>query len=164
MAEMVPHGGQGFNPPPGFPGQQPGQLQMPQRGAFALSETVPLIQQYATAMREAREEWQRLRLEANEKKAHAKKVRADLIVQLRVFGSEMTGSTPIKTSAERNEWADADADVQQAELDADLSQTVQMSAREAYEEAARVFDTLRSMLGIERDDMKREHGGPHLNP
>lgn len=163
MAEMVPHGGQGFNPPPGFP-QQPGQLQMPQRGAFALSETVPLIQQYATAMREAREEWQRLRLEANEKKARAKKVRADLIVQLRVFGSEMTGNTPIKTSAERNEWADADADVQQAELEADLSQTVQMSAREAYEEAARVFDTLRSMLGIERDDMKREHGGPQFSP
>jgi len=163
MPEMVPTGGRDFNPPPGFP-QQPGKLQMPQRGAFALSETVPLIQQYATAMRDAREEWQRLRLEANEKKARAKKVRADLIVQLRVFGAEMTGNTPIKTSAERNEWADADADVQQAELDADLAQTVQMSAREAYEEAARVFDTLRSMLGIERDDMKREHGGPSFTP
>lgn len=137
---------------------------MPQRGAFALSETVPLIREWADKMHQSRRAWENARLDANAKKARAKKVRADLIVRLRVFGHENTGGVAIKTSAERNEWADADGDVQQAELDADLAQTVQMSAREAYEETARVFDTLRSMLAVERDDMKREHNAPTYGP
>jgi len=97
------------------------------------------------------------RLEA---KAKARKVRADLIVYLRVWGTEETGGLPIKTSAERNEWADADADVQQAELEADLAQTVQMSSRAAWEEAQAYFGTLQTMLGMERDEFKFERGGP----
>lgn len=152
-----------MNPPAAFPGSQE-VLRAPRRGAFAMSETVPLIQEWAERMRTSREAWETARLDANEKKAYAKKVRADLIVRLRVFGHEATGGVQIKTSAERNEWADADATVQQAELEADLAQTVQMSAREAYEETARVFDTLRSMLAVERDDMKREHNAPGYGP
>lgn len=158
---MVPQSGGDFSPPPGFPSTE---LRMPTRGAFAMSETVPLIQQYAAKMQKARDEWHTLRVEANEKKALAKKVRADLIVQLRVFGLSANGDRPIKTSAERNEWADADADVQQAELEADLAQTVQMSAHDAYDEAVKVFDTIQSLMGIERDDMKRGYGGPQFTP
>lgn len=157
-----PHPGGGFNPPPGYPGgaiqQAPTaqmQMQMPQRGVFAMSETLPIIQNHLAAMNTARDEWLRLRVAANEAKAHAKQTRANLIVRLRVFGNDGTGGIPIKTSAERNEWADADPGVQQAELDADLAQTVQMAAREAYDDAQAAFDTLRSMLGMERDDLAR---------
>lgn len=143
-------------PPPGA--SAPGGVALPQRGVFATSEIVPMLQYASTQMREKGAEWKRLREAANEAKAHAKKVRANLIVDLRTWGNEVTGQ-PIKTSAERQEWADADADVQQAELDADLAQTVQMAAYEAYQDAQGYFETLRNMLSIERDEMKREHGG-----
>lgn len=156
----------GFNPPPGFPGteiqQAPAaQMQMPRRGVFAMSETLPIIQKHLALMDDARAEWQRLRIEANNAKAVAKQTRANLVVRLRVFGNDGTGGIPIKTSAERQEWADADPEVQQAELNADLAQTVQMAAREAYDDAQAAFDTLRSMLGMERDDLKRERGSLH---
>ena len=75
---------------------------------------------------DARAEWQRLRIEANNAKAVAKQTRANLVVRLRVFGNDGTGGIPIKTSAERLEWADADPEVQQAELNADLAQTVRL--------------------------------------
>jgi hypothetical protein len=129
---------------------------MPQRGSFAASEVLPLIQQAADQMREAGSEWRRLREEADRKRAHAKRVRANLLVTLRVFGKSDTGGVPITTAVERGEWADADADVQLAELDADLAQTTQMTAREAYNDAQRQFDMLRSLLAIERQDNAAE--------
>lgn len=144
-------------PPPGA-SQHPGGVALPQRGVFATSEIVPMLQYASQEMREKGAEWKRLREAANEAKARAKQVRANLIVELRTWGNEVTGQ-PIKTSAERQEWADADADVQQAELEADLAQTVQMAAYEAYQDAQGYFETLRNMLSIERDEMKREHGG-----
>lgn len=133
---------------------------MPQRGVFATSEIVPMISSAAAEMRRRHDAWLDLRRTADEARAYAKKVRADLIVTLRVFGNEGTASMPIKTSAERNEWANADGAVQQAELDADLAQTVQMAAREAYNDAQGQFAVLQSLLAIERDEMKREHAGP----
>jgi hypothetical protein len=132
---------------------------IPRSGAFATSEVLPILQQASAEMRARRREWQEARTAANEAKAHARKVRADLIVYLRVWGTEETGGIPIKTSAERNEWADADANVQQAELEADLAQTVQMSARAAWEEAQAYFNTIQTMLGMERDEFKFERGG-----
>lgn len=158
----TPGGGQ-MQPPPGFPGQgvEGRGMSVPQRGAFAISEAWPMIQQAAARMEDARAEWLKLRREADEKKANAKKVRADLIVQLRVFGNDATGGQAIKTSAERNEWANADGDVQHAELEADLAQTVQMAAREAYDDLQGQFDALRSALSMEKEMMSREYGGPH---
>jgi len=143
-------------PPPGA--STPGGVALPQRGVFATSEIIPMLQQASRVMHELGADWRRLREEADEKKAAAKRVRANLIVDLRTWGNEVTGQ-PIKTSAERNEWADADANVQQAELEADLAQTVQMAAREAYKDAQGYFETLRNLMSIERDEMKREHGG-----
>lgn len=161
----------GFNPPAGFPGQgvqQQGQqargMNIPQRGAFALSEVLPQIQQAAALMDEARDEWTRLREGANRAEAHAKKTRADFLVKLRVFGNDALGGLPIKTAAERKEWADADSEVQQAELEADLAQTVQMSAKEAYESAKGKFDAMRSALSMEKEMMSREWSGPHVGP
>lgn len=130
----------------------------PQRGVFATSEIVPLISSAGQEMRSARSDWLELRKAADQAKSDAKRVRAALIIELRVWGAEATGQVPIKTSAERNEWADADPKVQQAELDADLAQTVQMAAREAYNDAQARYGVLQSMLAIERDEMKREHG------
>lgn len=145
--------------PPGHPQGAPGGVPLPQRGVFATSEVLPLLRQAADRMNELGAEWKRLREAADAAKAEAKRKRANLIVELRTWGNDVTGQ-PIKTSAERQEWADADGDVQQAELEADLAQTVQMTAREAYHDAQGYFDVLRSMLAVERDEMKREyHGG-----
>ena len=145
--------------PPGSPGQAPGGLTLPQRGVFATSEVVPLIQLAAQEMNRRNAEWKRLRETADHLKSEAKRIRANLIVDLRTWGNDVTGQ-PIKTSAERNEWADADAEVQAAELAADLAQTVQMAARGAYDDAQGYFEVLRSMMAVERDEMKREHSGP----
>ena len=147
--------------PPGYqPGGPGGPLQgaMPQRGVFATSEVLPLLAEASRRMDELAANWKRLRTEANEKTPYAKKVRADLTVSLRTWGNDVTGQ-PIKTSAERNEWANADADVQQAELEAELAQTVQMHAREVYNDAQSYYETLRQMSAIERDEQRREHGG-----
>jgi hypothetical protein len=147
--------------PPGHPSHQggaPGGVPLPQRGVFATSEVLPLLHQASARMNELGADWKRLREEANEKAAAAKRIRANLIVELRTWGNDVTGQ-PIKTSAERQEWADADADVQQAELEADLAQTVQMHAREVYHDAQGYFDVLRQMLAVERDEQKREYGG-----
>jgi hypothetical protein len=142
------------------PGPSQGVGRLPSRGSFAVSEVLPLIQQASAEVRGKGDEWRALREESDRKRAHAKQVRANLIVRLRVWGNEGTGDNPIKTSAERQEWASADPEVQQAELDADLAQTVQMAAREAYADAQGRFEVLRSMLAIERDDAKREWTGP----
>lgn len=162
------HPGGAFAPPSGFPGgqqveRQPAQF-IPQRGAFATSEVLPLIQQASLAVDEARQEWTKLREAANRAEAHAKKTRADFLIKLRVFGNVELGGIPIKTSAERNEWANADSDVQQAELEAALAQTVQMSAKEAHELAQSKFDALRSALSMEKDMMSREWNGPNVGP
>jgi hypothetical protein len=141
-------------------GTIPAQIRLPQRGVFAASETIPIIQQAAANMRDRGDEWRRLRTEADEKRALAKSTRANLVVTLRVWGAESTGNLPIKTSAERQEFAAADSDVQRTELEADLSQTVQMVAREAYNDAQAFFQTLQTLLAVERDDLKREHIGP----
>jgi len=147
--------------PPGFP--RPGGTvptgTTPRGGVFAISEVVPIVQQAAGEMRRLREEWVQLRNARDEAKAHAKKVRADLIVTLRVWGNDENGGMPMKTSVERNEWADADANVQQAELEADLAQTAAMNAHAAWSEAQAYFQTLQSMLGMERDQLKWERGG-----
>lgn len=144
-------------------GQQPPGLHVPQRGAFATSEVLPLVQQASGQLRRARDEWRAARDAASNAKALAKKTRADLIVTLRTWGNDVTGE-PIKTSAERNEWADADADVQQRELEADLAQTVAMTAGAALKQAEEEFGMLRSALGIERDEMAAERGGPSFSP
>lgn len=148
-------------PPPGA--SAPGGVALPQRGVFATSEILPMISQAAAEMNRRRQEWEELRTAADNAKAEAKRVRANLIVTLRTWGNDVTGQ-PIKTSAERQEWADADADVQRLELEADLAQTVQMTARQAYDDAQSYFSTLSGLLAIERDEMKREHGGPPGGP
>jgi hypothetical protein len=140
-------------------GGGPSAPRLPQGGTFGMSEVVPIIGQHAAAMRQARIEWGQLRDKAAEAKALAKKTRADLIVHLRVWGNESTG-VAIKTSAERNEWADADDLVQATELAADLAQGAAMNAKAALDEATALFNTLQSMLGIERDSFKFERGGP----
>lgn len=155
-----------LQPPAAFPGQEiaaqgqggAGEFRLPQRGSFSISETLPMLQEWRVKMDEARKVWEIARNEANEKKALAKKTRADLIIKLRVLGNESTGNIAIKTSAERNEWADADPDVQATELAADLAQTTQMVAREAYEEVTKIFETVRSLLTVEREDLKRGYG------
>lgn len=132
-------------PPPGAPPP------MPTRGAFAVSEVVPLISQASNAKAAAHAAYVTAAQRAADTKAAARKVRADLIVRLRAFGNDTTG-VAIKTSAERNEWADADPTVQQAELEADLALEAKRSARMAWEDADAQFQVLRTMLGMERDE------------
>lgn len=140
------------------PGNTPGPL-LPNGGAFATSEVIPLVHQAATRKRQTAAAFADAADAAAEAKAHAKAVRANLIITLRAFGNEVTGA-PIKTSAERNEWADADADVQAAELDADLKAVLKASARMAWEDADNEFQVLRTLLGMERDENKMhgQHG------
>jgi capsule polysaccharide export protein KpsE/RkpR len=132
---------------------------LPTQGVFASSEVLPLIAGASRALAERRSEWLELREAANRAKSRAKSIRANLIVNLRTWGNDVTGQQ-IKTSAERNEWADADADVQLAELEADLAQTAAMAAYESYQDAQAEFSAFQSLLGIERDELKREHDGP----
>lgn len=133
---------------------------LPTRGSFAASEVLPMIQRAAVEMRARGDEWRNLRQEADEKRAKAKNLRANLVLTLRIWGAEDTGNIPIKTSAERQEWASGDAGVQDAELAADIAQTVQMAARESYNDAQSFFSTLQSLQAIERDDLRREYVGP----
>lgn len=158
MSDMQPR-----QPPPGAsvaPGGGASRVvSLPTGGVFAQSEVMVAIRQARDEMWNAREEWKQARTAKDEAKRLARKTRADLIVRLRVFGNEGTAGVPIKTSAERNEWADADADVQNAELAADLAQTVAMTAYEAYQDAQAMFGTLQGILGIERDDIKMSRAG-----
>lgn len=142
---------------PQAPGN-PGGLPLPQQGVFATSEILPMLAQATRRLSQLSEDWKAARENANRLEALAKKVRADTMIELRVFGSERTGSIPIKTAAERNEWADADERVQQARLEADLAQTVQMHAREVYHDAQGYYSTLQQLASVERDEWKREHG------
>lgn len=150
-------------PPPPPPGYQPGAgAPVPRGGVFAMSEVLPLISAASRRLDDLRDEREQKRTQASEAKALARKLRADLIIRLRVWGSPETGNVPIKTSAERQEWADADPEVQQAELDADLAQTVAMAAGDAHADAQRYFDTLQTMLATERDQLRMDmqgHGG-----
>lgn len=144
------------------PATMPGPLArpgMPSGGVFAVSEVVPqIIAAHAEAER-LRAEWAEARRRQDDAVANAKRTRANLIVRLRVFGNEGTNGLPIKTSAERNEWADADVDVQQAELDADLAKSLAQTTREAYNLARSQFDMLRTALGMERDSFGAERSG-----
>lgn len=144
---------------PTGPGTQPGPL-VPRGGSFAVSEVLPLIAAASHQLNTLREERHAARERAAEAKANARRIRANLIVNLRVWGIEVEGIPPIKTSAERNEWADADANVQQAELEADLAQAAAINAGDALDDAQSYFETLRSMLAIERDDLNTERGAP----
>lgn len=148
-------------PPAGSSPQVGGVVpRMPQRGVFAVSEVLPMMAAASADLRLARETWETARTEAAQAKHDAKKLRADYIVYLRVWGAADTGNVPIKTSAERQEWADANPAIQQAELDADLKQAVAMSARAALDQAQHEFGLLQGMLGIERDGFKWERGEP----
>lgn len=148
---LAPHGA------PAPPAQQ--QVRLPQQGAFAISEVLPIMQHHAAELRRLRDERKRLRDAAAQAKANARRVRANLVAYLRTFGNDVTGA-PIKTSAERQEWADADAEVQQAELDADLAQAAAINAGDALADQQAIFATLQTMLGVERDVLKAErHGG-----
>lgn len=140
-------------------GMSPGSA-VPSGGVFAISEVLPLQAQASRVLNERRQTWRELRDAAAEAKALAKKTRADLVVYLRVWGVEATGGVPMKTSVERQEWADASEEVQQAELEADLAQSAAMDARAALDHAEEYFKSLTTMLGIERDTFKAErHGG-----
>lgn len=141
------------------PGTQPGAL--PRSGSFAMSEVLPLIQRASRELTELRNEWRRLRDAAAQAKADAKRIRAGLMVRLRVFGNDDTNGAPMKTAVERGEWADADSNVQNAELAADLAQSASMDARAALDHAEEYFGTLRSMLGIERDDLQGQRQIPN---
>jgi hypothetical protein len=140
------------------PGIQPGAL--PRSGSFASSEVLPLIQQASHRLTELRGDWRELRDHAATAKADAKRIRAGLMVRLRVFGNEQTSGHPMKTAVERSEWADAEPAVQDAELAADLAQSASMDARAALDHAEEYFGTLRSMLGIERDDLQGQRQIP----
>lgn len=155
MTEVSNWGG-----PPADAGGPPARPIVPQRGAFAMSEVLPLMKDASLKLAEARQERKELRDRAALAKAAAKAVRANLIVHLRVWGNGGTGGVPIKTSAERNEWADADADVQQAELDADLAQAAAINAGDALKHAEEYFSSLQGMLAIERDEWKAERSIP----
>jgi hypothetical protein len=144
------------------PGNIPGA--MPTRGVFATSEVLPLMREASHKLADARAEHKRLRDEAAHRKADAKRIRANLMVNLRVWGNEATGDMPMKTSVERNEWADADANVQQAELAADLAQSAAMDSRAALDAAEAFFSSLQGMLAIERDENRAERGAPHVGP
>lgn len=133
---------------------------VPMRGVFATSEVLPLMQQASAEMTRLRNERKQLRDAAANAKAEAKRIRANLIVNLRVWGNEDIGGVPIKTSAERNEWADADSEVQAAELQADLAQTAAMHAGDALDHAEEYFRSLSGMLAIERDENRAERGAP----
>lgn len=111
-----------------------------------------------------RESWKELRDAAAEAKARAKKLRADYLVSLRVWGTLETGSVEIRTAVERNEWADANPDIQEAELAADLAQSASMDARAALDHAEEYYKALTQLLAIERDDLKRAYGQPDDRP
>lgn len=144
---------------PAAPGIQPGAAPVPQGGVFAISEVMPYIQRAAADLATKRSAWQDARAEKDEAHALARKTRADLMVTLRILGNDETG-VPIKTNAERNEWADADPAVQAAELARDVAQSKAMGAYEAYQDAQASFALLQSYLGMERDSLRVErHGG-----
>lgn len=134
---------------------------VPTQGAFATSEVLPKIAHASRELTRLQDEWRTLRDQAAQDKSAAKALRANLIVTLRVWGNEGTSGLPIKTSAERNEWADADSDVQATELKADLAQTAAMHARSQLDAAQDYFSALQSMLAIERDELKRAYSGPN---
>lgn len=141
------------------PGIQPGAAPVPQGGVFAISEVMPFIQRAAAELADKREAWKGARDAKDAAHARARKVRADLMVTLRILGNDATGA-PIRTAVERNEWADADPTVQQAELDRDVAQTAAMASYEAYQDAQASFSLLQSYLGMERDSLRSErHGG-----
>lgn len=150
-------------PPPGSALSREGgpvpTVTLPTGGVFAQSEVMVSIRQAAQEMQRTRAEWIERRSAKDHAKAHARKTRADLMVRLRVFGNEATDDAPMRTAVERNEWADADADVQRAELDMDLAQSLAMTAYEAYQDAQALFGTLQGILGIERDDLKMTRRG-----
>lgn len=153
-------------PPPGSAlAQQPGggpvrpTVLLPSGGVFAQSEAMVAIKAARDEMWRCRTEWIECRDRRDHTKAEARKVRANLLVRLRVFGNEATNDLPMKTAVERNEWADADADVQRAELEMDLAQSAAMSAFQAYQDAQALFGTLQGILGIERDEIKMARRG-----
>lgn len=133
---------------------------VPSGGVFAISEVLPLMRDASSQLTQARERWREARDAAAHAKAEAKRTRANLIVHLRVWGNDGTTGMPIKTSAERNEWADADEAVQQSELAADLAQTNAMNERAVLDAAEEHFKALTGMLAIERDQLKRDADGP----
>lgn len=145
-------------PPPGAR-QAPGGV--PSGGVFAISEVLPLMRDASRQLDLARERWKAARDDAAQSKADAKRTRANLIVQLRVWGNEGSGGRPITTSVERQEWADADESVQTAELAADLAQSNAMNERAVLDAAEEHFRALTGMLAIERDQLKRDADGPH---
>lgn len=141
------------------PGTRPGPPPaMPGGGVFAVSEVVPIIVDAHAEAERLRAAWGELREAADRARAESKRVRANLIVRLRVFGNDDVAE-PIKTSAERQEWASADPGVQRAELAADLADTAAANAREAYQLARSRFDMLRTALGMERDSFGAERSG-----
>ena len=144
-------------PPPGMPTLPGGGV--PHGGVFAVSEVLPVIVQARQHLDTLRTERREARERAAQAKAHARKVRANLIVHLRVWGNDGTSGLPIKTSAERQEWADADPEVQQAELDADLAQTLAIAAGDALTDAQAYFATLQTLAGMERDSFRAERAG-----
>lgn len=149
---MMPH-----QPPPGMPPMPGGGL--PRGGVFAVSEVLPIMAAASRQLEHLRAERKRLRDEAAEARALARKTRANLIVELRVWGNEGSSGLPITTSVERNEWADADPDVQRTELAADLAQTAAMNAGDALTDAQAYFSSLSTMLATERDSMRAERSG-----
>lgn len=140
------------------PGNAPGVVPVPQGGVFAISEVMPYIQRAARDLADKRETWKAARDAKDVAHARARKVRADLMVTLRILGNVETGK-PITTAVERNEWADADPEVQQAELDRDVAQTTAMASFEAYQDAQASFSLLQSFLGMERDSLRSERAG-----
>lgn len=132
----------------------------PTRGAFATSEVLPELGRIVAERNRLQREWLAAKTEAVNKAAEAKRLRANLIVNLRVWGTELTGGVAIKTSAERQEWADADADWQQLDLEASLAAAVATATRMAYDTADEHMQALRSALGMERDENKWQQGAP----
>lgn len=125
------------------------------RGPLGVSTTLPMLKTVVEERRLLEAEFLDLASQAARARSLHKSTRANLITTLRVFGNEGTGGMAIKTSAERNEWADADADVQAAELAADLLDERKRAAKMAWDTLDHAMRALNSAFVMERAELEQ---------
>lgn len=123
--------------------------------AAALSTVLPRLQYVVAQRKELEDDYERVAREAAEANAEHKRVRANLITTLRVFGNTSTGGEAIRTSSERNEWADSDSDVQRLQLAADLLDEQKRAIKMRWETLDAEMRALNSLLVSERETNKQ---------